>query len=153
MQRAKVPGAHHTFKDRRLLDALAAFLGAGEPAWFATLTFRGEPSRATCERLIREWLRELAKSMRSHFDVALGFGEQDRGVDHCHLALGRESAGLDPRDAAARWRSGDALVEPYDPALGGGAYLALHATWDRQRVCPRSGPCRNKGCAQAPGPW
>lgn len=134
-------------------------MGAINPTWWVSLSFRVEVDHAPAHRSFHLWLRGIAQQTQGHFDVAWAFDLQDRGVLHFHALLALDTHA--PFDAAAGdrlWKkrhknAGNTTIERFDPARGAPRYQAQHAEWDRNRVCPRTGACRRAPCVEAPGPW
>lgn len=141
-----------------LQEATARFVHNKRP-WnvWATYTFRGEPSDASGHRVLKQHLREVARTFKGHVWYAYAFGPQRRGILHFHILLELPVA---PNELAlkllrAMWNhvGGDAKVEHFDPSRGAAYYHALHLGDDINVACPRTEPrCRRSYCAEAPGP-
>ena len=107
-------------------DAYEQWLSGFRWDWFATLTFRGTPTRGRAERLFREWIEKLKLTQGTqNFDW---FRVTESGSDgdnlHFHVLIcGLRSSNLLP--AYRRWeqRAGEPCIENYRSEEGAIRYI------------------------------
>jgi hypothetical protein len=154
-----------TFADRRIncrpagYEAAAGSFIHGIATWttWATLTFGRPVSDSQADAALVRWLRAVAKqAAREHLRVVWGVEYQPGGYPHFHVLLAFPPtvahAAVQHRRLAQLWRQSDKATgfshfRRFDPDQGAAWYVAVHAEWDVQLVCPRRPRCRRKaGC-------
>jgi hypothetical protein len=121
---------------------------------FWTLTFAEPVTRPNAWRILREFLRSIARFwVRSHFKVLIAIEEHASGAPHFHVLID-VNVGKDAVNKA--WKHdpscGFTEIRAYDPARGAAAYVVKERNWTAGVMCPRLSECRRKRCLVASPP-
>jgi hypothetical protein len=150
-----------------LRDTDAEFIRTSAPwTWWCTLTFKRHLREEEAERILKQWMREVAMVLvGEHLMAAWALEPTKGGRPHYHvLLLGLHPGSRQPTVADLRraWlavdrRCGFTKIARYDPArgLGVGHYLSKGEDYDLGVVCPRHPGCRRaRGrCLVAASAW